>query len=282
MTGHQRGAALLVALAAVTLAAVLAVSMLERGRSGLARTAALADAERAWQYAGGMEILAREWLAQARRAGVADSRLSGRWSDPFPIPGGQVRGRLLDRSGRFNVNALADPDPEAAAQARAALQVLLENPGADWVASVSRRLRPPDGPALLLAHPAELERLAETDANLRAQLRMQATVLPDPASRININTTTPEVLAAWIPGLTVADARRVLAERPYPDLETAAAHPVLRNLASGVLFQRFSVTSHWHLAQARVTLDGVDRDFYRLMRSGGGGYDFRYFSQGTP
>lgn len=285
--GRQRGAALVLALSVVAVAAVLAMTMLERGRSGMARTTALADGERAWQLAGGMETLAREWLADARQGGIDETRLAGRWSEPFPVPGGMVRGRLLDRSGPFNVNALADPDPAAAAAGRRALEQLLAHLGVgraaaeDWIATVVRRLRPTDGTAVLLAHPAEMFQRPGDDG-LVERVGAHVTVLPDPAARININTTTPEVLAAWTPGLARAGARRVLADRPYADLAQVLAHPALANVDGGVLEQRFAVTSHWYLAHARVRLGGVDRDFYRLMRTGGGGYDFRYFSQGVP
>lgn len=299
---HQRGAALVVALVAAVLAAVLALGLVERSQRDLARTAALSDAERSWQYASGMEVLARDWIKQARAAGLDAAGLDGRWSAPFEVPGGQVRGRVFDHSGRFNLNALADPEPAAAARALAALVSLLQilelDPGLarelntwisgqatgaasnnPWYAAQTVPYRPAGWP---LVHFSELRWLRHGGPATLERLAPFVTVLPDPRARININHTTPEVLAARIDGLDLHQARQVLAAGPYPDLATAAGHSRLRQLSLPAFERDFSVTSDWYLAQARVVLDRTERDYFRLISLGDGRYDFRYLSQGVP
>src|SRR6056297_1359984 len=93
----QRGSALLIALVAVALATVLAVGLLERAQRGLARTESLISGERAQQYALAMEALVASALEQARAEGLDDTLISGTWTPPYEVPGGQVQGRLLDR-----------------------------------------------------------------------------------------------------------------------------------------------------------------------------------------
>lgn len=296
---RQSGAALLAALAAAALAAVLAMAMLERLQRDLARTGALNAAERSWQYARGMDVLARDWIEQARDTGL---ELDGRWSGPFTVPGGQVTARVFDLSGRFNLNALAHPEPDQAVAARRAFAELLGhlelNPAlADelsaWVRGAGRasgadaawyagREPPYRSAGRPLAHVSELNWLRHVDADVRERLAPFVAALPDFETRINVNTTRPEVLAAWIDGLDPGQARQVLAARPYSRLRDVAADPRLRNLGAAQLEARFGLASDWYLAQARVTLDGNPRDFYRLIRTGAGGYDFRYMSQGVP
>jgi len=303
---QQRGAALLIALVVVALASIMALSLIERGQSTLARTQALLDAERSYQYALGMELLARDLIDQARSEGNSPEMLNGTWTPVFQVPGGRVQGRLLDQQARFNLNALIHPDAATREQARQIFERLLNLLDldsvialelADWVegAAVARpgsagnsvyaAFRPPYRMAgVALAHPSELRWLRSVTPDAYARLSGYVTTLPAPGIRINVNTTSAPVLAALLPEMTLEQAERVLADGPWRDLSGFLSHPLIQMqpITELELQRRISSTSVDYLAQARVTLGEVERDYFGLIQLGGTGYDFRWFSQGVP
>ncbi|MGK7294673.1 MAG: type II secretion system minor pseudopilin GspK [Candidatus Wenzhouxiangella sp. M2_3B_020] len=279
----QRGAALLIALLAVALAAVMATALVERGQRDVARTAAVFNGERAWQYAEGMEALARDWIGRRNEAGIPGNLLDGQWSEPFPVPGGSVRGRVLDFGGRFNLNALAHPDPAAASRARQTLSALLSSLGMPPESSerAASLYRPgPDGVTVPLAHASELARLPGFDRETLARLEPYLVVLPDPGSRININRAEPEVLAAAIDGLSLEAARALAARGPFETLDGALAQPELSAVRTASVRDRLAVDSAWFLVHAQVVLDADVRDSFRLVGVAGSRYDARYVSHG--
>ena len=301
---HQRGGALLIALVAVALATLLAVGLLERTQRNLARTEALLTGERSHQYALGMEALVARSLARARAEGLDAASVDGAWTEPFEVPGGFVQGRLLDQQGRFNLNALASADAALARRAEAALERLLDELGqprsvaaelADWIEGDAAirsgsvgdfwyaAQQPPYRMAgLPLAHVSELRWLRSVDQAVYAALQPHVTALPDPGLRINVNTTTDVVLAALFEALDREQARRVLADGPFSDVSQVIEHPLLIGRVTPEIALQLDVSSRWYLAQARVVLEGIERDFFRLMALDGTGYDFRYVSQGVP
>lgn len=282
---RQRGAALLIALLAVALAALLAVGLIERSQRDVARTTGVVNAERAWQFAEGVEGLARDWIRRQREAGAQALLLDGRWSEPFAVPGGSVRGRMLARDGRFNLNALASRDPALAEQARRTLSGLLELLSADPALGediLSLFEGGAAGQRARLAHLSELDRLERYTPAERERLRPYLAVLPDPRTRINVNRAPPEVIAAAIDGLAPEAARSLIARVPFETLEELLAQPEFAQLDAGAIRRRLSVRSEWFLVHAQVALDGTVRDYFRLVGTSGSRYDFRYLSQGVP
>jgi general secretion pathway protein K len=302
---RQRGSALLIALITAALAAVIATALLERGQRSLARSEALLAQERSWQYAEGMTLLATELLRQAQAEGADPEALDGSWTAPFQVPGGVVQGRLVDQGARFNLNALAHPDSAAAAEARQAFARLLELTGlnpviadelADWLdgAILPRpgsaandwyaRQDPPYRTAgVPLAAASELRWLRSVDETVWRALAPLVTALPEPELRVNVNTARPEVLAAVIAGLDPEQAARVVADGPFSDMVRFAEHPLIAPVIRPDERVRLGIRSRWYLAQARVVIDGIERDYFRLISAAGAGYDgFRRFSQGVP
>ncbi|WP_181918806.1 type II secretion system minor pseudopilin GspK [Wenzhouxiangella sediminis] len=302
---RQRGSALLIALITAALAAVIATALLERGQRSLARSEALLASERSWQYAQGMSILARRMLEEAMAQGAEAAALDGSWTAPFQVPGGMVQGRLIDQGALFNLNALGHPDGATATEAREAFRRLLEQIGlnpiiaeelADWLdgAVMPRpgsaandwyaRQDPPYRTAgVLLANASELRWLRSVDAAAWQALAPLVTALPEPELRINVNTARPEVLAAVVAELDVEQARRVIADGPYSQPVHFIEHPLVAPLIRPDERVRLGIRSRWYLAQARVVIDGVERDYFRLMNGSAAGYDgFRRFSQGVP
>ncbi len=301
----QRGSALLIALLAAALASVIALGLLEAGQRALARSEALIASERSWQYAQGMSLLAERMLDQALAEGADPTALDGSWTAPFDVPGGMIQGRLMDQAARFNVNALAHPDAAAAAGAHAAFVRLLNLLGlnpviadelADWLdgAIMPRpgsaandwygRHDPPYRTAgVLLASSSELRWLRSVDQHAWDILAPMVTALPEVELRVNVNSARPEVLAAVIADLDPDQARRVLADGPFAELRHFAEHPLIQPHLRPDERLRLVVRSRWYLAQARVVLDGIERDYFRLLNAAAAGYDgFRHFSQGVP
>jgi general secretion pathway protein K len=281
---RQRGAALLIALLVVALAATMATALVERGQADLARAQAIADSERAWQYASGLEALARDWIRRQREAGAPEALVEGQWSEPLPVPGGTVRARVVDLGGRFNLNALADPDPVRALAARRSLEALLRslNLPPELAVDIGRLFAPgPDGVRPRLAHPSELDRLERVDARTRARLAPFIAVVPDPAAPINVNRAPAEVLAAVIDGLSPQSARAVVSRAPFDNLQAVLAQPELRAVGAGASRERLAVHSDWFIADALVRLDGIERRYARLVGLPGNRYDARYVSQGN-
>jgi general secretion pathway protein K len=302
---HQRGAALLIALLAAALAAVIALALIERGQRAMARTEALLATERAWQFNQGMEALAADTLRRVQSGEIDAGVLDGTWTEPFDVPGGYVQGRLLDQQARFNLNALAHPDAAHARSAHDALVRLLDRLGlatgiadelADWLdgATMPRpgsaaddwymRLNPPYRTAgVPLAHASELRWLRSVDDEAWQVLSGLVTALPVPELMINVNTASPPVVASLFAELDGDQARRVLADGPFATRSAFLEHPVIQPLAMPGMERFLTTSSHWFMVQSRVVLDGIERDYFRLMTAAGPGYDeFRYLSQGVP
>jgi len=279
-----RGAALLIALLAVALAAALAAGLVERGRLDLARSDAIVVGERAWQYAAGMDALARYWIRR-RRAEPGLDLPDGQWSAPFTVPGGIVRGRIIDLGGRFNLNRLASRDPEQRAAARAALARLLTalDLDPDLAPAIARLYAPAaDGRIVRLIELSELNAVAGMGDLARQRLLPRLVLLPDPEARINVNQADPAVLAALIDGLELIAARTLLARGPFETVDQALSAPELAQLdragAAGVL----SVASDWFELHAQVTLGGETRDYFKRIGAGAQRYDGRLVRIGLP
>lgn len=282
---RQRGAALLIALLAVALAVLLATELIERSQRDVARTTAIVDAERAWQFAEGVEGLARDWIRRQRQAGPRAQLPDGQWSEPFMVPGGSVRGRMFARDGRFNLNALASRDPATAADARRTLTHLLALLDVD--PTLGERIVAMYGggaasPVATLVHLSELNRLEAFTSQVRRRLEPCLALLPDADARINVNRALPEVLAAAIEGLSIESARALVARSPFESLDEVISQPEFAALNAAAIRRRLAVESEWFLVQAQVSLDGVVRDYFRLVGASGRRYDFRYLSQGVP
>lgn len=282
---QQRGAALLIALVGVALAVLLAADLLSRSQRDLARTQALVDAERGWQLAAGLDGLARAWIRQHNEAGLAAAELDGAWSDWFLVPGGAIRGRVVDLSGRFNLNALAARDAAAAMRAQQAFERLarsLELEPALVDAVVALYAPGGDGRRLPLLHLSELDHLPGMSPERRRGLESRLAVLPDPEARLNVERTTPEILIAWLPELSTQQAATLIGRGPWRDVDALLAEPELARLSRERLLRLLAVDSRWYLAHGQVVLDDETRDYFRLVGLGVSGYDFRYSSRGIP
>lgn len=241
---HQQGAALLLAMLTVTLVSTLAaVALWQQWRAVEVESAERARAQVTWILTGALDW-SRLILREDARASQVD-HLSEPWALPLnearlssflaldksntqDVDNAFLSGQITDMQSRMNVFNLVDNGKISAASRRAFAKLfrLLQLPEAelDMLIESLRQASVTDRPlsqAPLL--PQRLEQLAWlglSDGTLAA-LTPYITVLPE-RTPVNLNTASPEVMCASVPGLELARAQQLVMQR-------ASAH--FRNMA---------------------------------------------------
>jgi general secretion pathway protein K len=159
---------------------------------------------------------------------------------PLPVEGGMIVVAAEDAQGRFNLNNLLRNNAPSTADigifqrllTSLGLSSALSEPLMDWIDTDSQA-RPGGGEDVeylnldppyragnqLLASVDELRLVNGFTAEVIERLRPFVTVIPKPTD-INVNTASPEVVAALVPNLSVAAARQLLSDRdknPFKD-----------------------------------------------------------------
>lgn len=261
---RQRGAALLAAMLTVTLVATFAATaMWQQWRSIEVETAERARVQSAWiligaldwsrliliedYNAGGADHLAEPWavpleearlstfLAADRNVAQADDA-STDTSDAF------LSGQITDLQSRLNLATLLPRGGVDSKEALAPFQRLFTQLGlsSGELSALVQALRQAQGPqdgspstkteadpnAPLMPQSMEQLTWLGVDPATIAMLAPHVTLLPNPTTRINLNTAGAEVLMASIEGLDRAGANKIIAVRqlqPFRTLEDARA-----------------------------------------------------------
>nr|WP_232333221.1 type II secretion system protein GspK [Pseudomonas monteilii] len=160
---------------------------------------------------------------------------------------GQVRLRLEDLSGRFNIAALTarkNLDPVLLKRwQRLCRALLIEAPVLDSLA----------GQRML--DPSQLRALPGVDDEVMTRLRPWVVALPANAG-LNVNTALAQVLEG-LEGVEASTARRLIGERPeegFASVQQFLAQPRLVGL--GIDSHGLSVTSRWYRLEVRAALAG--------------------------
>lgn len=266
-TCRQEGTAVILALLVLAIAASAAAAMMESQDLQSRALQAERDYEQArWMLRGGMHW-ARSILAEDARASAEDHRRE-LWASGLPpteVQLGSLAGEIRDEQALFNLNSLMRSgtiDPRQLAALRrlvSALGLSLQLADAIAAAMASGRALTDIGElaAVRGVNPAALERL-----------QRYATVLPR-ATPVNVNTAPPEVLAAVVEGLSVAEAQ-ALARR-------MAAEPVRRReefqarLREGLTLdaESVSVASQFFVVYGRAKVGGADLRMQALLQRTG-------------
>jgi len=109
----QRGVALLTILVMVALATILAATIAKRQTNTAENTGYLMRQNQSLLYAKSAEAFFSELLIQDSDNGSRIDHLQENWAKPmpsFPVEDGSVSGKLLDESGKFNLNNLVKAD----------------------------------------------------------------------------------------------------------------------------------------------------------------------------
>jgi general secretion pathway protein K len=279
---RQRGVAVVLAMGVVALAAIAAAAMLA-SQSIWSRQAELtAEHVQAQALVQAGIDWGRALLSDDRRSSSVD-HLGEFWNlrlPPVPVDNGELAGQIDDQQGLFNLNNLVrngTVSPAHLAQFRRLLEILalpdaLAGNLVDWLdADGEPQLPPRSGaesgyyqglqpPYLAANRPlgdvAELALVRGFDAAVRARLRPFVTALPR-LTPVNVNTASPEVLAAVVSKLDLDDARALTAQRSRAYFRNLAE--LLAQLPPGAVTDGNSVTtaSQYFVASARVTIGGA-------------------------
>lgn len=278
----QRGAALLLAMLTVTLVASLAASALwQRWRSVEVESAERARQQAAWILTGALDW-ARLILREDARTGGADHL-----AEPWALPLQEARlstflamdadssavereaflsGQIIDLQSRLNLLNLLDGDKLSppAQQAFARLFEQLGLPASELnrlsqgLLAAQRGTRAGTTGADTPLMPQTLPQLGWLGLRPQtlARLAPHVSLLPGQVP-VNVNTAGLEVLMAAVPGLSRADATRMLAERErahYPTLiDNRLPAPVLAAAGGGQL----AVASRVFEVHGRLRLDDL-------------------------
>ena len=128
----QRGIALLTILVMVALATILAATIAKRQTNTAENTGYLMRQDQSLLYAKSAEAFFSELLIQDSDNGSSIDHLQENWAKPmpaFPVEDGFISGRLLDESGKFNLNNLLKADGSVDDSARRWFEKLLQRVG---------------------------------------------------------------------------------------------------------------------------------------------------------
>lgn len=292
---RQRGVALLSALLVVAIAVVLVAALLDMGEASRSRTRNALRAEQTWQLLIGLEGWAAAALArdEAQAAGV-DGADDGwlRALPPISVPGGQLTGRMRDRSGCFNLNQLVVNDVVsviAVSRFQRLLAALKLDPGiadraVDWIDSDAI---PGNGgaedahylqrePAYLTAgraftHVSELRLLAGVDANVYATLESAVCAMPSDGL-INLNFASKALWMSLHPRITESVASQLWREGRARYLNPDEVVAALSQLGiEQVNLQGCATFSRYMVAEAEIVSDGIPFAYSSLMERGDDG-----------
>jgi len=271
---RQGGAAVLVAMLVVAIAALAASSFMFRSRVEWRRLENLTRMDQAhWVLRAAQLWGAAVLLDDARHSSV--DHLGELWATQLPpveAEGYRVSGAIEDLEGRFNLNNLVTNGQIDNQQLAVFVRLLrtlhlpetLAVAAADWMdaddvpvnadsvdsayyQSLATPYRAANHP---LINANELLRVRGFDRNILSALRSYVTALPT-RTPINVNTASPEVLTALVEGLSSEEAYTMAAKRErtyYRNTEDfQQALPSGMTAPDGV-----SVSSQYFLVQARA------------------------------
>jgi general secretion pathway protein K len=291
----QGGIALVTAVMIVAIAAAIAVQI------AFAQQIWMRQIENTFDR-GATDSLRRGALHWASTAIVDDTvccnavdHLGERWAmglPTLPVEGGFIRVSMEDAQGRFNLNNLVRNNvgyPADIAALQRLLQELKLDPSivhalVDWIDPDSNvspggaedidyltsdpPYRSADRP---LASVEELRLVRGFNAKTVATLAPYVTVLPTFATTVNVNTASPLLLSALVPGLAVADAERIAADRltnPFDDLaEFTGRLPKGVSLPQGCC----GVKSEYFLVTLETSIGRHERRTEALLQRGASG-----------
>ena len=231
----QRGIALLTILVMVALATILAATIAKRQTNTSENTGYLMRQDQSLLYAKSAEAFFSELLIQDSDNGGNIDHLQENWAKPmpaFPVEDGFISGRLLDESGKFNLNNLLKADGSVDDSARRWFEKLLQRVGLpaelsqaviDWqdaddettgaMGAESNYYQGLD-PSYLASNTRfhqveELKLVRGFEGKNYDLIAPYVTALPE-ATKINMNTAAPLLLASIDPKIDVKTVEQEL------------------------------------------------------------------------
>ncbi|MEN5346703.1 type II secretion system minor pseudopilin GspK [Achromobacter mucicolens] len=292
---RQRGAAVVSALIVVAIVAALTTSLFQRQTASTRRVEnELARVQARAMLAGGIDWARLVVRDHGRRepttrgdqiwaTPVLDTRIERPGDDRVAVFSGGVQ----DEQGKYNLynlarNGVAQPEQEEILRR---LLGTLELPDtlAARIVDIVAAAQPPalaaDAPNTA-AQPGPLARaplprgvdevaaLLDLEPPMRNALRRTMTLLPS-ATQVNVNTAPAEVIAALVPGLSLAQARALAGERDRGNWFNNTGDFANRLAGTGVKTPApaVSTNSSWFLASGTVVYERARVSMQALMRS---------------
>ncbi len=273
----QRGIAVVLAMSVMAVAAIAATAIMVTQNTWLREDALIAKHAQAYHLIPAGIDWARALLSDDRRSNNID-HLSEPWAlklPPVPVDNGELAGSIEDQQGLFNLNNLVLEGKVSHTQL-ARLQRLLSILGlpagladavADWIDADSAPQSSAgaeddyylklDSPYLAPNQPlinvAELALVRGFDSEILARLRPFVSALPR-STALNANTASPEVLAAVVDGLSIDDARALVARRERSYFRNFADFSSRLPEGATVPAADIAVSSNYFLVTVRVTI----------------------------
>lgn len=286
----QRGLALVMAVLIAALATSAIAFAAWRQQVRVRDAEIRADSAQTQQVVRSSITLARTLLIDDINNNSTYDYLGDDWAKPITdvnVEQGKVSGRLTEMQGRFNLNTLVDGSGQAipikVENYRRLLATLNLAPNLadtllDWLdADDILQVGGAEDLAYLAKDPpyraanrplsdlSELLLIEGYTPQIIATLKPFVTVYPqDTLALINVNTTTPEVLAACIPNFSTQQAKLLLTDvdkTPFKNIadfqaKLALALPSEPNLSS-IVSANFGVSSQYFLADLKVAYGKV-------------------------
>jgi general secretion pathway protein K len=277
MSVRQRGVAIVLAMGVVALAALAATAMMVTQSTWSRQSELAADHVQAQMLVQAGVDWARAILSDDRRANSVD-HLGEPWAlrlPPMPVENGELTGHIEDQQGAFNLNNLVKDgklNPAQFVHFQSLLSILglpptLADALVDWMDTDSET-RSQGGaedeyymalqtPYLAANRPlsdvGELALVRGFDDDVRKRLAPFVTALPA-FTAVNMNTASPEVLAAVIDGLGLDGARALVAQRERAYFRDYAGFVNQLPKDAVAAAADISFSSDYFMAQMRVTI----------------------------
>lgn len=236
---QQKGIALITILMLVALATIIAATIAHRQYNTSENTAYVIRQNQALYYAKSAEAFFSELLVQDAKSNSKSDNLQETWAQPmppFPIDGGYVAGRIIDETGKFNLNSLVKDDGVPNDNAVNYFKGLLTKLGLpeelneaviDWqdqddltigamgaesnyYLSLTRPYLPANGPFHSVE---ELKQVRGFEGDKFLLIKPYVTAIPLKEIKININTAPAMIIAAIDPSLDVQNVQRDLDQK---------------------------------------------------------------------
>ena len=294
----QRGIALLTILVMVALATILAATIAKRQTNTSENTGYLMRQDQSLLYAKSAEAFFSELLIQDSDNGGNIDHLQENWAKPmpaFPVEDGFISGRLLDESGKFNLNNLLKADGSVDDSARRWFEKLLQRVGLpaelsqaviDWqdaddettgaMGAESNYYQGLD-PSYLASNTRfhqveELKLVRGFEGKNYDLIAPYVTALPE-ATKINMNTAAPLLLASIDPKLDVKTLEQELKAKQAELAYFNSVEDLWKlNAFSGIEPQNktdaaawLDIKSNYFTAQIEVVLSERKRQFSSAM-----------------
>ncbi len=277
----QRGVAVVLAMGVVALAAMASAALLVSQNTWARHNELAAQRTQAFLVVKAGIDWGRAVLSDDRRSSNVD-HLGEPWAlrlPPLPVDNGKLSGYLEDQNARLNLNNLirnGQINPIQFAYFQRLLSILglpsnLADALADWLDADGERYAKGgaeddyymslDTPYLAANQPmtdvAELALVSGFDESVRARLLPFVTALPR-YTPVNVNTATPEVLAAIVDGLSLDEARSLVTRRDRAYARNPADFRLM--LPKGAKFAENDITvnSDYFVARIHVVIGGAE------------------------